>query len=96
MQPGTPVVAPDGSAIVFAMNSPQGRFLFMRRLDSTQPMRMEGTEGGLYPFWSPDSQHIGFFSGVKLKRSVPAVGGSPVTLAEIPETPGAAPGVTRA
>jgi Tol biopolymer transport system component len=29
---------------------------------------LPGTEGGFYPFWSPDNKSIGFFTGGKLKR----------------------------
>ena len=29
---------------------------------------MSGTEGGLYPFWAPDSRSIGFFADGKLRR----------------------------
>src|SRR5262249_50301392 len=36
-----------------------------------------------FPFWSPDSRSIGFFSGAKLKR-VDLSGGTPVPLAEAP------------
>ena len=30
-------------------------------------MPIAGTEGGTFPFWSPDSRSIGFFADGKLK-----------------------------
>ena len=39
---------------------------------------LEGTDGASLPFWSPDSQNIGFFADGRLKR-VPADGG-PVSM----------------
>jgi len=40
-----------------------------------------GTEGGGFPFWSPDSRELAFFSGSKLKR-VGLGGGSPQTICQ--------------
>jgi hypothetical protein len=42
--------------------------LWLRPLDSTTTRPLAGTEGGIYPFWSPDSRSLGFFSDGKLKR----------------------------
>ena len=41
---------------------------FVRRLDSDDLKRLEGTTGAVYPFWSPDSQTIGFFADGKSGR----------------------------
>jgi Tol biopolymer transport system component len=41
------------------------------------------TDGGWYPFWSPDGQSLGFFADGKLK-AIDLRGGSPRTLAEAP------------
>ena len=35
---------------------------------------MTGTEGALYPFWSPDSRQVGFFQASKLKSVDPGSG----------------------
>ena len=43
--------------------------------------RLEGTEDGRFPFWSPDSQSIAFFAGTKLKK-VAIAGGIPIVLAD--------------
>jgi hypothetical protein len=84
---GPAVVAPDGSAIIISLKTTEGTFLFIRRLDSNQLIRMEGTEDGSSPFWSPDSQHIGFFANSKLKR-LPVVGGSATVLCDAPAARG--------
>jgi Tol biopolymer transport system component len=42
-----------------------------------------GTDGGTFPFWSPDSRSIGFFAHGKLK-TVQIAGGPPIVLADAP------------
>jgi hypothetical protein len=61
--------------------------LHVRRLDSVETQPLAGTEGATYPFWSPDSRFIGFFSGHKL-RKVPAAGGTVVTLCDAQDARG--------
>lgn len=85
---GPAVVAPDGSAIVFALTTDGVTYLYVRRLDTNRLIRMEGTEHSSAPFWSSDSQHIGLYSGGRLKR-VPAVGGSVVDLCDASDARGA-------
>lgn len=84
---GAPVIAPDGSAIVVSLSTTDGAYLFRRPLNSNHMARMEGTQYASLPFWSPDSQHIGFFADGQLKR-MPAFGGSSVTLCEVIEPRG--------
>jgi len=85
---GAPVIAPDGSAIVVPLKTAEGTFLFVRRLESAQLTRLEGTQRCEYPFWSPDSQHIGFFADAKLKR-IPVAGGSATVLCDAANPRGA-------
>ena len=42
--------------------------LGLRSLDSSEDRVLPGTEGGSTPFWSPDSQWIGFFAANSLKK----------------------------
>jgi serine/threonine-protein kinase len=63
--------------------------LFRRKLDEGTITPMVGTEGAYDPIFSPDGQWIAFFVGPEL-RKVPAGGGPPVTLAQVPEPRGAA------
>jgi hypothetical protein len=84
---GAPVIAPDGSAIVVPLKTAEGTFLFTRRLDSAQLTRLEGTENCGYPFWSPDSQQVGFFADAKLKR-IAAAGGNVRVLCDVADPRG--------
>jgi Tol biopolymer transport system component len=61
-------ISPDGRYIAFvAMTSGKER-LWLRALDAQNARLLEDTEGAQFPFWSPDSRSIGFFSRDKLKR----------------------------
>src|SRR5438552_12240662 len=72
---GPPAVSPDGLQIAFTAREPSGKtFLWVRSLDSLTARELAGTEGAMYPFWSPDGRHIGFFAGGKLKK-IEAAGG---------------------
>ena len=78
--PGPPAVAPDGRRIAFSARGPDGKIrLYVRSLDAAEPVVLPGTEDAQYPFWSPDSRTIGFFTESKLK-AVEADGGPPVTV----------------
>jgi serine/threonine protein kinase/Tol biopolymer transport system component len=63
-------ISPDGQQIVvspsFGVQGPSP--LWLRSLASTSGRLLTGTEGGGFPFWSPDGQSIGFFAEQKLKR----------------------------
>ena len=64
----TPEVSPDGSMVVASM----GESLYLRRLNSTRFVQLRGTESAAQPFWSPDSQWIGFtVNGKVFKMQVP-------------------------
>jgi Tol biopolymer transport system component/predicted Ser/Thr protein kinase len=72
-------VAPDGSAIAFSANVGGRIQLWIRRLDLPEAQPMPGTDGAFYPFWSPDSRWIAYFTPGKLMR-VAADGGTPQTI----------------
>jgi Tol biopolymer transport system component len=61
--------------------------LWIRLLDSLQAQELAGTQDASYPFWSPDSRWIAFFSGGKLKK-IEASGGPPLTLCDAPNPRG--------
>lgn len=64
-------VSPDGRSLVFAAVDGAGiRHLWLRRLsvDSERPELLHGTHGANTPFWSPDSEWVGFFSSDGLKK----------------------------
>jgi len=78
-------VSPDGQMLAFAATDASGRsFLWIRALSSPEAQRIEQTEGALLPFWSPDSQFIGFWAGSKLKK-VQRSGGVPEVIYSVPE-----------
>ena len=79
---GPVVVSPDGTLLAFSATDEKGnQQLWFRALDQSIIVPLPGTEGAVRPFWSPDSQHLGFFAGSKLKR-VSVLGGPPTTLAD--------------
>jgi Tol biopolymer transport system component len=74
-------VSPDGSMVVVTARdqATDRNSLWVRRLDSRETRRIDGTEDALYPFWSPDSRQIGFFAGGEL-RIVDLLGSPPRSL----------------
>jgi Tol biopolymer transport system component len=80
--PGSFALAPDGQALVFSLEDTSGvKRLWLRRLADLESRPLEGTEGATFPFWSPDSRHVGFFADGKLRR-IPAGGGSVQTVCD--------------
>ncbi len=65
---GPPVLSPDGSSIAFATTGADGRTaLWVRPTNALEAHALPGTEGAIFPFWSPDSRSLGFFAESKLK-----------------------------
>jgi Tol biopolymer transport system component len=59
----------DGLKLAFAARNTSGlRQIWVRKLDADTAQPIPGTDGALYPFWSPDGRSIGFFSDAKLRR----------------------------
>ena len=87
-------LSPDGRHLVFEATTPEGRsYLWLRALDSDVPEMLAGTEGGEYPFWSPDGRSIAFFADGKLKR-MGLPDGPAQTICEAPTGRGGAWGST--
>jgi len=80
-----PMISPDGTRVVFA----GGGALYLRPLEALAAQRLPATEGASWPFWSPDSQSIGFFAGGKLKK-IDVAGGPAVTVCDAPNGRGGA------
>ncbi len=75
-------ISPDGMHVAFVAPAPDGSaddLLWVRDLDSETARPLSGTEDAAQPFWSPDSQFIGYFSNLKL-RKIPVSGGVSTTL----------------
>jgi eukaryotic-like serine/threonine-protein kinase len=73
-------VSPDGLSIVYAGDDR----LWLRRLDKLEARPIQGTEGAADPFWSTDSQWIGYFAAGKL-RKVALAGGESSVICTLPE-----------
>jgi serine/threonine protein kinase/Tol biopolymer transport system component len=78
---GPAEVSPDGHYLVFSANDNGHTQLYLRSLDSLTAQPLASTEGATFPFWSPDSRSIGFFTATKVKR-VEIAGGQPTTLCD--------------
>jgi eukaryotic-like serine/threonine-protein kinase len=81
----TLALSPDGRRVVFEAwdNKSGARSLWLRDLSQGRAERLEQTEGGEMPFWSPDGRYLAFFAKGRLKRLDPA-GGPAQELCEAP------------
>jgi hypothetical protein len=80
---GNVMLSPDGTKIAFVASTSKAVTLWIRSLSADDAKSLSGTEGASYPFWSPDSTHIGFFANSKL-RTVDIAGGLPEVIADAP------------
>ncbi len=81
---GPPVLSPDGASIAFATAGADGRTaLWVRPMNALQAKELPGTEGAIFPFWSPDSRSLGFFADSKLK-TIDLDGGSAQVVCDVP------------
>jgi DNA-binding winged helix-turn-helix (wHTH) protein len=59
-------ISPDGTRLAFVAVGPDGKDkLWVRALSAPNAQQINGTDGALLPFWSPDSRRIGFFAAGK-------------------------------
>ena len=75
------VISPDGRHVAFVEDGADGR-LWVQDLDQDRPRPIDRTAGALMPFWSPDSELIGFVAGGQMKK-VSIRGGAPVRICEM-------------
>jgi serine/threonine protein kinase len=86
---GPPALSADGRAVAFTGVTPDGqRRIYVRFLHEQTCRALPGTEGGFEPFWSPDGKFVGFFDNGKMKK-IDLAGGSPTTIATVPNPRGA-------
>src|SRR5262245_20687283 len=84
-----PRLSPDGRFLAFDATDLTGKNrIWIRRLDGLTAQPLAGTEGGVRPFWSPDSKYVGFVADGVMKKV--DVGGGPPT--KICDAPGASDG----
>src|SRR5579859_1760149 len=87
---GAPALSPDGQQIAFGALKKGVRFsnnestIVLFRLSTGEATPLAGTQGGIFPFWSPDGKYLGFFADGKLKK-IPAAGGPAQNLCDAPD-----------
>jgi Tol biopolymer transport system component len=64
---GAIALSPDGKQLAMLVGPPGKPSIEVRNLATGDSKKLPGTEGAIFPFWSPDSQRIGFFAGGKMK-----------------------------
>lgn len=68
----TVAVSPDGRQLALTARDTSGTIqLWVRAMDSLSARPLAGTEGAVFPFWSPDSRFIAITAGSILKRIEP-------------------------
>jgi Tol biopolymer transport system component len=78
-------VSPDGEMLAFSATDASGQSsLWIRPLGAAEARRMDQTEDALLPFWSPDSQFVGFWARGKLKK-IRRSGGLPEVICSVAE-----------
>jgi Tol biopolymer transport system component len=77
--PAALALSPDGTHLVYLASVDGVSQLWLRPLASTTARPLAGTEDARFPFWSPDSRSIGFFTRRELKR-IDLGGGRPQTV----------------
>jgi eukaryotic-like serine/threonine-protein kinase len=61
-------LSPDGARLAFVAEDKSGATaIWVRFLDSLAATRVDGTDGGGGPFWSPDGASLGYFAGGQLR-----------------------------
>ena len=78
------VISTDGSRLAYTAQDPKTgkNGLYVRELDKGAAVLLEGAGDGSAPFFSPDSQWIGYFDEGKLKK-VSVRGGAAIALADV-------------
>ena len=76
-------IAPRGRFVVFAGSTGDRTMIYRRALADTNASPVAGSDGGRFPFLSPDERWVGFFSHNSLLK-VPIEGGTAITLCSIP------------
>ena len=86
--PGDLELSRDGAFLAYSSGRRGNRTLFVRKLATPDAVPLAVIEGGEGPFFSPDSQWLGFFADGKMKK-ISMRGGAPITLADAPSQRGA-------
>jgi serine/threonine-protein kinase len=82
-------LSPDGKTMVWVGAAGRATQLYMRHLDENETRPIEGTEGAVAPFFSPDGEWIGFSVGDEGLMKVAVRGGAPQSICEVRHPHGA-------
>jgi Tol biopolymer transport system component len=78
-------LSPDGETLAFSATDASGQSsLWIRPVSSTEARKTVETQGALLPFWSPDSQFVGFWADGQLKK-IRRSGGRPEVICSVAE-----------
>jgi len=82
--PGAARLSPDGSKLVFAaQGEDRATRLWVHEISTGKARVLEDTKGAHYPFWSPDSRRVGFFTqSDRALKTINAGGGPAMTVCE--------------
>jgi Tol biopolymer transport system component len=77
------VISPDGTRLAYVTREGDSSAdqLYVREMDKVAAVHLEGAAGAGAPFFSADSQWIGFFADGKLKK-ISVHGGAPIVLCD--------------
>jgi serine/threonine protein kinase len=74
---GPPVLSPDGSMLAFTASGTNGQnAIWVRPMSSLQARALPETDGATFPFWSPDSRSLAFFTSDGKLKTIEVNGGS--------------------
>jgi len=84
LAPGGATLSPDGSQIVYSIQGEDSvTRLWVYGVSTGKSRMLEATKGAHYPFWSPDSRHVGFFTQNDRKlKTIAADGGPAMTVCD--------------
>jgi Tol biopolymer transport system component len=78
------VMSPDGSQIAYhVVNAKGSTQLAIRKFSQLDQTLLPGTDGALYPFFSPDGAQIAFVNGRRQLMKLALVGGAPVAVCDL-------------
>jgi len=81
-------LSPDGSLVVYVGQREGKTQLFARALSEPEPRALEGTEGAVMPFFSPDGKWIAFFANGSIKKVATSGAGLQIVSTEAPDPRG--------
>jgi eukaryotic-like serine/threonine-protein kinase len=81
-------LSPDGTRLAYVARQGGLQQVYLRSLEGLDGKPVPGSEGGAQPFFSPDSQWLGFFAGGKLKK-ISIGGGEALSIADASDPRGA-------